>query len=1105
MIGKITIQLSLLLLMITVVLVAVCPSAMAQQANTAGIYGTVLDQQSAVIPGATVTAIQTETGFSRSTKTNALGQYQLQLLPVGPYRVVVEKAGFRKHEQTGLTLQVNQIAKVDVTLRVGSTTTVVSVQSGAPLVDTQNSTLTQVVNSHQVVDLPLNGRQLADLSLLSPGVVPAYHMHGADWSTYSNSGDGVKGAVGSRGFMINGARQNDNTYTLDGADNNDVMYNLGMPFPFPDAVQEFSIQTAGQGVDVGRSPGGTINIVTKSGTNQIHGDVFWFVRNTALNARNFFSPTQDQLKRNQGGFTLGGPVKKNKLFLFGGYERTWIRQQLGENLVPAIPSAHRQGDFSDLLQGPNPIQLVDPTTNQPYQNNQIPQSDWSPAFQKLMNWWPIPNASGFVVSPVSNNQDLYQVIVRGDYLLNSKNTLYARYFEQNTNHLVPLIGQNLATSKNGSQLTSYSAAIGWTLIPTANLVSESHVAMNYSPAYRTLDAPWGNIASAIGVNINPLAHEMDIGLSGASNFGIGSAGRAAAFRRGDINVSNAWHYVKGAHNISYGGEVTWERYNEYNPYHSSGVFKFDGHCTGFDQADALIGCLATFTQGIGEFEFRRYHYQSLYGGDSWRLTRHLTLNFGLRWEPYTPVTDLGKRNVQFRQDQYAAGVRSQVWKNSPPGMFYPGDKIGGYTVPLGGTSSSWDLLDPRVGFAWDISGNGRTSLRGGYGRYYSVPEAYYLNALSDQAPFGYDENFLFGSFDNPYLGRESANVFPIPSGFFGQNLVFPIPAFDYAQEPTFPQASTDAWNLTLQRQLGSTWVLQLAYVGNKATHLMGTYDINPAVYNFADTLAQNQLTVQQRRPRPEFQKLDILGSGFNSNYNALQASINKRFSRGLTLTANYTWSKALDYFSNNGSIEEMNSGIANPFNILEFYGPSEWDIRNRFVSSFVYNIPSAESFAKSSLLDAITRHWTLSSIITLQSGFPFTLTASSALTPGAGSPNANQLGPLKLSGNRSNGAKAAEWFNTSNVAQPAPGTYGTIGRNTVTGPGFANFDMAFYRTFKLPFRESTDIVFRGEAFNLFNRVNLGLPNSSVGSSTFGEISGTYGDPRILQFAVKIEF
>lgn len=1092
-------------LSVLLALAAVSASGLAQQGNTAGIYGTVLDAEGASIAGATVAVTQTETGRVRTVASEGNGQYRLQFLPVGHYQLKVDKAGFSSVQEGGILLEVNADAKLDVRMNVGQVTTSVEVNSGESAVQTQGAAIKAVIDAQRVVELPLDGRNLADLALLSPGVNVAQNTNGTGTN---GEGDGVKIAEGSRQFSINGTRNNETRYTLDGADNNDNMYASGMPFPFPDAAQEFSVVTAGKGADTGSSAGGTVNIVTKSGTNGYHGDVFWFVRNTAFDANNFFSSTGDQLKRNQGGATFGLPLIKNKLFLFAGWQGTWNRQVVGSNLVQAVPAAFRKGDFSNLLTQSTPVQLVDPSTGLPYPNNQIPTAELSPAMQRLMTFWPTPNAQGLVAAPVTQNSDIFQYVGRADYSLNSKQTVYARYLLQSASNPRPLLDNNLATSQDGNKLNSHSGTVGWTWAVSQNLIADTHVYLNYAPAHRILDAPWGNVATALGIQINPLAQEMDIGLSGSSGFGLGSDARSADFRRSDEGVSSSWRWVKGKNNLTFGGELRWTRYNENNPYHSSGVFHFDGRCTGYDQADAMIGCLSEFTQGIGEFENRRNHYQALFAGDSIRLTPRVTLDLGLRWEPYTPITDTKQRNVLYFQDAYDDGAGSQKFVNSPPGLFYPGDVVHGHKVSDGATNARWNQFGPRVGAAWDVLGNGRMSLRAGVGMYYSSPEAYLLNALSDQAPFGYDENFQGGNFDQPYLGRESANVFPLPPGFLtNPQLPFQTPIFVYAQVQNWKLPLTYAWNIALQQEVAKNWVMQLAYVGNQTNHLAYTQDINAPVYDHSLTEQENNNNQQARRPRSQYERLYLLESGQNADYNGLQASLNHRITAGLNLNLSYTFSKALDYSSQNGSAEEMNGGSStpDPFNPFLFRGPSDFDRRHVFVSSVVYDTPRIR--LDHALPSLLLNQWQIGAIVTAQTGYPFSITTTQAQA-GCGdgcSPHPDSIGPLTAGNGRSRQEMLNHFFNTENVVAGAPGTFGTIGRNSVYGPHYTNVDMNVVKQLPLHFNEQTNLELRAEAFNVLNHPNFSNPDSSFGDSVFGVITSTQTDARILQFAVKIRF
>lgn len=1092
---------------ILLLLATVCLPVFAQQGNTAGIFGTVTDPTDAVVPGATVTATNTSTGLSRTTTANANGQYTLSLLPAGPFTLAVEQAGFSRFERTGLRLEVNDNAKLDVRLSVGSASERVEVSGDEPMVQTSGPLLKEVIDSQRVVDLPLNGRVLADLAILSPGVVPA---NGATATATYDQGNGFKAALNTRELTINGAQPNQVFYTLDGAMNVDIMYNVGLPFPFPDATQEFSIQTSGQGVDVGHSVGGTINVVTKSGTNSIHGDAFWFVRNTDFNAENYFSKTPDDLKRNQGGFTLGMPVLKNKLFAFGGWEQTWIRQTSGANSTTTMPLLHRSGNFSDAK-----TPVYEPGTTTPYPGNIIPSSQLSQAMLNLLAWEPVPNTGTKFYYPTYNATNINQEVFRTDYQLNSRNLFYGRFYRQYGNSDYPAVGKNLFSTKNGGIMTDTSATVAWIATVSPKLTVDTHYSGFIGPASRTLDCPWGTVAS-FGVQINPLACEVSISMTGTSTVSLGSSSRGTPFDRGNLSFSNAWHYQAGRHSLVFGADLNWNQYNMHNPYHGSGVFTFSGVCTGNSQADAMIGCLSTFLQGNGTLEFRRQHYRGFYVGDSFRLARRVTLNAGLRWEPFGFVYDTDNRNVQFQPQLYDEGFVSSKFHNSPAGFAYPGDVVDGKTLGPDATSLSKKLFAPRLGLAWDVLGNGKMSVRAGYGLYYSTPETYILNGMTNQAPFGYDQTLTEqnpGTFDQPYIGRENYNIFPLPAGFLNNpNLVWTPPGIMYALQPDYKATSSNSWNLSLERQFGQSYLLRAAYVGSRTNHLNGTYDINLPVYNTALSLAQNQATESTtRRPMKQETNLFVLCTCLPADYNGVQISFNKRFGHGLTLLTNYSFSRANDYISDGLDIQTLSGGgtpqntyLWDPAAPRRYWGPSDWNTPHRFVESAVYQLPSVRGSHALRPLAAVVNGWTVSSNFILQSGHPFSINTSADVLAGAGQATAIQLGPLALKG-QSRAQQVAKYFNTSNVEAAPADSYGNMGRNILQGPGFLNLDSALYRQVDLPWRDSMKLMMRLEAFNATNRVNLANPSGSLGSSSFGEISSTASDPRILQMALKVLF
>lgn len=1077
------------------VLAGALTCAYGQQRNTAGIYGRVTDPQGAAVPATRVTLTETETGIVRTAQSNPAGEWEFPSIQVGTYSLRFEKEGFNAVNQNGIVLQVNDNRRADITLTVGATSTSVSVESDAVAVDASDATLSTTIDSRKVVDLPLNGRDLADLTFLVPGVASGSGATGG-------TGDGAKMAFAARRFTVDGSRQNNLGFTLDGGDNEDNLQNNNLPFPFPDAVEEFSVQTADAQAPVGKSMAGVVNIVTKNGTNSYHGDAFWFVRNTFFDANSFFAHTPDQLKQNQAGFTFGGPAIKNKLFFFGGLQETWVRSLNGSGQAVSVPAAFRQGDFSSLLSGSKPVVIKDPSSGTPYPNNQIPQSEFSPAAQNLLKYAPLPGPNGQVYYAVPSLQNAREWITRVDYRINEKNAFYARLYRNHTETPAEMAPDNIFSSTQGIDATSESATVDHTLTLTPNLLMETHLTGTLYEGDRVYAFP-GSMKS-LGVDVNPSSNAIGVSINGTSGISL-SSGNPATFARANIELAHSWQWVKGRHSMVWGATAEASRYNEYNTFNGEGVFGFNGEWTGFDQADFLIGRLSTFTQGNGEIEFKRLHYFGFYFGDTFRMTPRLTLTLGIRYEPYLPITDTNNRIVEFSQQAYLAGTVSQVYVNAPPGLLYPGDTApGGGTIPLGVVKSQFNHIEPRVGFAYDLFGDGKTSIRGGYGIYYDSPELYAYNNMNDQSPFSFTVSFQNGQFDDPYAGRSQYNVFPF-AGDFLKSSAFQIPLSASALQATQPLPYEQTWNLTVEHEFRSDWLLRASYVGSKGTHLWGDFDNNAPIYNPAQTLAANQQSVQARRPRQQYQGLDLLFAGLNQSYNSLQVSLNKRLSRRFSNQLSYTFSKNLDYLSSNAQI--TSNSIYDPFNFFAFHGPSDFDRRNRFVDSVIYEIPDAGKALHSGFVSALLGHWQASGIVTLQSGSPFSIVSSNGATASAGTALGLETGPLQLSTSRSRGAQIAEYFNVNNVTQAIPGTYGNLGRNSLVGPGYANTDAAVFRSIPLNrwLGEQGRLVFRTEAFNLFNRPNLANPNASLGSATFGKITAVAGPPRILQFSLKVLF
>jgi hypothetical protein len=1082
-------------LLVLVLMAALTVPAVAQQRSSAGIYGSVSDSQGAVIPGAKVTVLHVSTNQARTTVTNLTGEYLFPLLPVGEYRISVEQPGFKRYEQTGLVLQVNDNAKVDVVLEVGEASTTVTVEGAVVSVETANATIKEVIDARRVVDLPLNGRNLADLTLLVAGVQP---VGGAN----ADSGLGAYSSPGSKYLSVNGSRQNQLKYTLDGGDNSDNLFNTNLAFPFPDAVQEFSMVTSNSGLELGRSSAGSVNIVTKSGTNTVHGNAFWFVRNTAMNANGFFSRFPDGLKRNQTGATLGGPIIKNKLFLFGGYQRNWIRTISGGGQARTMPAAFRSGDFSSLLPG---TVIKDPTNGQPFNNNMIPQARQSPAAQALLKFSPLPDPDGFTRYSLSQLEDASDYIVRGDYRLSTRHSFLGRFFQENYTLVTPFVPNNIHSTRRGLDAPTTSATLGYTFVASPTLISDTHISMAREVGNRTV--PFPKTIADFGVKVYPASNEINVSINGTSGLSLSTGFRPAVFARTNVEGTHSWQWIHGRHSFTWGGEVATLRYNEYNVFNASGVYQFNGRNSGFDQADYILGAMSLFRQGNGEIEFRRRHYLGFYGGDTFRATSRLTFNFGVRWEPYLGVTDLNDREDQFIQEWYVKGAKSPHFVNAPPGLFYPGDKLpDGYVIPKAGTEGSKWNISPRFGFAWDVMGDGKTSVRAGFGVFFDQPEMWLLNNMNDAPPFSFSLQFLNGQFDDPYAGRQNLNVFPF-AGDFDPKSPFALPVLIDSLQHRFLLSYTQNWNLTVERKLAADWLLRVGYVGTKSTHLKIGYDQNAPIYDFSKTLSQNQSTIDDRRPRHEYENIYTMMNGLGQNYNSLQLSLNKRFNRGFSVLGSYTFSKNIDYSSSNNNTED--STLVNPFNFGYTRGLADNDHTHRFVGSFVWDLPDPGKQTGSKLLSAILGGWQASGIVTVQSGRVFSIYSSGDRTAGAaGGPGGDALadltGNLTVTGG-SRGAQIAKYFDTSAVSQARAGTYGTLGRNVLRGPRYSNTDLSIARAFPLSFREGLRLLFRSEFFNLFNHPNLGRPAGTIGNSDFGRITSTDGDPRILQISLKVEF
>jgi len=1048
----------------------------------------VVDPSGGVVPDAIVAVENAGTGFKRTTTTGSTGEYLFPSLPVGNYQLSVKKQGFTTYVQSGITLTVNQTASQRVQLQVGAVAQELTVTADTALVTTQSATLGQLVNQQNIVDLPLNGREVQQLVFLAAGTTDVTgHYCGA------NCEGGT--LPGQQYAKVNGSISNGVNYQMDGVDNNDTYINTNLPFPNPDALQEFNVQTGNMSAVYGNAIGGVVDVVTKSGTNQLHGDAFEFVRNGTLNARNFFAPTQDALKRNQFGGSLGGAIKKDKLFFFGTYQGTRIHTA-PQGQITFVPTAsERNGDFSDLLPG---TQLVDPVTGASLQNNQLPRLN--PVSQYLLQFVPPPSGPGrqltYVGGPQVNDDD--QVLVRMDYYV-GKHHLSGRYFYLNFSSppFVPPKSDILEANPNGNKVRVQTISINDTFNATPNLLLNTFFGWNQQNGGSLSDAPF-SIAAA-GANVattNP--PELFVGINGGFTINTNHLGD---FDRGDQTFREVATLVKGSHEVQFGGEALRIRAPMANEFEQNGEFYFTNNLSGDDVADFMLGQVSTFIQAGGLYLNFTGIKWSAFVQDNWRATHRLTLNAGLRWDPFSPYHD-----SEGRVGCFVPGAQSLRYPNSPAGLIFGGNNHDP-GCPSASIYSNLANLAPRLGFAYQLTDDGKTSLRGGAGYYYQPPNTVAFQDVVGIPPFAPIINLTDVNFSDPYGSAGVPNPFPAQ---FGPRIPGPSAAFPsdisftqiFAKDFRIPQILN--WNLTLERQLAASWLVRASYVGNKGTFLYGTNDqetglqaLNPAIYIPGQSTEAN---TQQRRLYPAFGFVNTIVSAINSNYNGLQLTVEKRLTHGVSLLANYTWSKEMNDFAPVGAYNSS----TDPFDRKFDYGPSDDDLRNAVKVSGIYRFPHTKAGGAAGKL---ANGWEFTSIWNWHGGFPFSIFSGYDNSfSGVGEDRADltttNVQAAVLSPSRPHGQLINEWFNTSVFAPNAIGTFGNTGKNLLRSPGFFDTDWALLKNTKLS--ERVSLQFRAEFFNTFNNVNFGGPDNILTDSAFGQITSA-SDPRILQFALKLEF
>lgn len=1052
----------LFLLLLIISLLAPYASA---QTHRASVRGNIFDAADARIAGATVKLVHLQTNETRQIDTNDDGAFILSALPPGEYRIEGEKAGYRKFAQR-FTLQVNQEIRIDITLEVGEVTAVEEVTALAPPLKRDSAALGTVIENRAITGLPLDGRNFFELSLLIPGVAP---------SAQGSAGS----ARGDLAFNVNGAREDSNNFLLDGVYNLDPKLNTFGVTPSVDAVREFELATSSYDASFGRNPGGQVNVVLNSGSNAWHGTAYEFFRNDALDARNFFAPADQgdpRNQRNQFGFSLGGPVAKNKTFFFGDYEGTRIRE--GITRITNVPTlAERGGDFSNSI-FPAPR---NPFTGQPFPGNRIPLQFINPIGRAIAALYPAPNRNvargNFVSSPIATDRE-DQFDARVDHSLNSKSQWAARYSFTDRTFFEPFAGAAFASVPgygNDVFRRGQNAMISETHIFSPSLINEARVAFS-RVATRVLHENFGaSVNRQVGLpelSTNP----RDFGLSFITVTGFSQLGDE--FNNPQDGVTNVFQILdhatwsKGNHLVKFGFDFRATQQNAFRDVQSRGFLNFSNQAfTGNALGDLLLG-LPTVTGGarLDNHQHIRTESYNFYVNDSYRITPRLTLTAGLRYEYNSPPVD-----PEDRANLYDATTGSLV-------------RVGTGEVPRSGYEADKNNFAPRVGLAWTI-GEGRV-LRAGYGIYFDQSALAPGEALFFNPPF-FDLNFYF-----TIPGLYTLTLFdPFPAQF---PLALPDSALSIQRDLKTPYMQH--WSLGFQQQLGRSRVFEAAYVGSKGTKLIAARDINqpqasPAPVNL--------------RPNPFFADVTGLESRANSVYNSLQLRLEQNLDFGLTMLASYTWSRSID----NASAFFSSAGDPNfpqdSNNVRAERGRSNFDIAHRFSLSYSYELPFGKGRAWLSdrgWITALLTGWQTYGIVTLQTGRPFTVallqevdnsnTGRSNLGFGAND-RPNVVGNAEIS-NRT----PDRWFDTSAFALPPFGSFGNAGRNILDGPGFQNVNASLVKNTALT--ENFNLQFRVEAFNLFNHPNFNLPDNFLGSPTFGQILSAQS-PRRIQLGLKLLF
>ena len=1091
------------------------------QVSTGELIGAVSDSTGAVVGNAKISATNPATGVTRETTSSDNGEYIVTLLPPGTYTVSAEASGFRKTVQNEVTLQINQRLRLDIQLQVGQVSETVEVTAAPPLLESQSSSVGSVISQQFVSELPLNGRNFVQLAILTPGVNGAGYSVGGTIQSGSRPDDRRPGTE----IFSNGNREGSNNFLYDGVDNNERLIQLIVLRPAIEAIREFKVQTNMYSADVGRNSGAVVDVVTKSGTNQLHGSAFEFLRNSGMDARSFFNrrgTTFPPFRYNQYGFSLGGPVYlpklyngKNRTFFFVDWEG-YRRNTVASSLRSVATTKIRGGDFSDEPGGVfDPLAVRnDPTAatgirRTQFPGNTIPRSRWDLPATRLLQAFPLPTSGGRVNNYLANLnlvQNWDQGDARVDHQITPNDNIFFRWSIQHTTttapHTFPLaqidglpkpVGVGNEDSFAGPAFNPVQhMVLSYTKVFTPRLVSDfragfNRFVLNYTgEGYEAGGPNLGNLVGIPNANSHPLHTVLPI-INLGQYTGVGHSRSLPIFRR-----SNTFQYIanstltQGAHTIKFGGDFRRRQITEYQTNRGNGRFNFSrGFTTEIGSGAANGNELASFLLGHASFIEQDFTLAwvgargiewGFYAADDWRVSRKLTLNLGMRWDYYSPYSEVANRWANFDAATATVKVAGRDGVDSRAGVKRD--------------FSNWA---PRFGFAYQVAQH--TVVRGGFGLFYNPNgNGGAMLRLQRHIPFG---PIITQANNDVTLGTRMSQGFAPP----------PTINFDSPKSPTggvvgvFPgykSSYAQQFNLGVQHELASIGVLvKASMVGNLGRRLGTSLNLNQAV--------PGPGAVNSRRPffgvRPALADISYAVSDGLSSYLSGQLEVIKRMSSNTNLMFGYTWAHGIDDVGT-----EFGGGSGTPQDIRNRRadrGNSSFDIRHRATLSVTHRLPFGKGqmwMKKGRAADLIIGGWQVNGLAIMQTGLPFTLGHAGANTGGAGGSRPDYLRNPEIPSDQ---RTLERWFDPTAFLTPAIFTFGNVGRNTLYGPGRWNVDSSLFKDFFLT--EKVKLQFRAEAFNLFNHPQFGQPNATIGTGPAGTITSTAGNPRQLQLALRLQF